>query len=95
MFHLTNCPTELPETQTSFIISEPIRQSKGQTSRFISQKNEEQQTCNNHKNTSLINNSLITNHLVASLSLSHFETISKLPEILLKPICNSIMPPSQ
>lgn len=85
MFHLRNSPTQLPEIHTSFIISIPIRQSKGQTSRFISQKNEEQQTCNNHKDTSLVNNSLlITNHLVASLSLSHFETISKLLEILFK-----------
>jgi len=83
MFHLTNSPTELPETHTSFILSIPIRQSKGQTSRFISQKNEEQQTYNNHKDTILINNSLlITSHLVASLSLSHFETISKLLENL-------------
>lgn len=81
MFHLTNSLTELPETHTSLIISPPISQPKGQTSRFISQENEEQQTCNNHKDTILINSFLITNHLVASLSLSHLETISKLPQI--------------
>ena len=43
MFHLRNSPTELPETHTSFIISVPIRQSKGQTKIY---KPEEWRTSN-------------------------------------------------
>ena len=71
MFHLTISPTELPETHASFIINRPVKVSL-KVNNLDNKKNEEQQTCNHHEETILIDKSLfITNSFSSLIFLVH------------------------